>query len=240
MRASTRSLSRILLFSDLPGEALDALEEKCLWQTFKAGEEIIGQLESSRNVFLIVRGVVSVLVFSAEGQQVTFRELQQGQQFGEFAALDGAPRSASVVARTDCCLAQLSSEDFRTFAHEHPIIMERLLQQLIALARQLSERIFEFSTMAASNRIRAELLRLSQAAGVTDNRSLITNAPTHEQIATRVSTHREAVSRELSVLRQRGILERRSGKTLAIHDVDALSRLLHDTMGPPIRISESG
>ncbi|WP_022728800.1 Crp/Fnr family transcriptional regulator [Fodinicurvata sediminis] len=234
MNDPDRTLSHIKLFRGLPAQVITQIEDKCHWQTHRAGEEIIGQFDASRTVFFIVHGLVSVLVFSMDGRQVDFRELGPGQQFGEFSALDGAPRSASVTAGSDCQLACLSHTDFRAFCHAYPIIMEHLLQEMAAVIRQLSARIFEFSTLGVNRRIQAELLRMAHQSGIRNNKAMIAEAPTQEQIAARVSTHREAVSRELSQLRQHGFLERQGKKALVINDVEALSRLLLNAREPSL------
>jgi predicted transcriptional regulator len=55
-------------------------------------------------------------------------------------------------------------------------------------------------------------------------------APTHVEIASRVSTHREAVTRELNRLSRIGIIERRGG-TLMVKDVTRLAEMVHDATG---------
>ncbi len=93
--------------------------------------------------------------------------------------------------------------------------------------RSLSDRVVEFSTLAVRNRIHAELLRLSRDHMTTGNAALIAPAPTHAEISSRISTHREAVSRELSEMARNGVVERRDGG-LFIPDVDRLAQLLRD------------
>src|SRR4029079_4742696 len=72
-----------------------------------------------------------------------------------------------------------------------------------------------------------ELLRLARLAGIEDNRARVDPAPTHKDIASRVGTSREQVTRELSRLVREGLLER-SGRGLLLHDVAALERLTGD------------
>ena len=55
-------------------------------------------------------------------------------------------------------------------------------------------------------------------------------APTHVEIASRVSTHREAVTRELNRLFRIGIIEQRGG-TLLVKDVERLAEMVHDATG---------
>ncbi|MEE8334557.1 MAG: helix-turn-helix domain-containing protein, partial [Alphaproteobacteria bacterium] len=94
----------------------------------------------------------------------------------------------------------------------------------------------EFSTLAVNNRIHAELLRLAMSAGINDNVSEISPAPTHAEIASRISTHREAVTRELNELAQAGVLEKRN-RALVVRDIawlqDVVALKLGETPAPP-------
>src|SRR3546814_17818984 len=89
-----------------------------------------------------------------------------------------------------------------------------LLTSLIGTVRTLSERIFEFSTLAVKNRIHSELLRLAREGEHVGKTAHISPAPTHADIASRISTHREAVTRDLNELTKSGLRreERRVGK----------------------------
>ena len=78
-----------------------------------------------------------------------------------------------------------------------------------------------------NDRIHAELLRLARKNLSGENSAEIHPAPTHLDIANRISTHREAVSREISELSKCGILQRKNGK-LIIHDINRLETLLQD------------
>jgi CRP-like cAMP-binding protein len=110
---------------------------------------------------------------------------------------------------------------------KHPAAAAVMLRELTRLIRSLSERVVEFSTLGVKNRIHAELLRLAREHMRDANKAVIMPAPTHNEIASRVSTHREAVTRELNHLAQDGLIERQHGG-LTILDVARLSRLVED------------
>ena len=93
--------------------------------------------------------------------------------------------------------------------------------------RRLSERVVEFSTLVVQNRIQAELLRLAADTGKKGGDALLSPGPSLADIAERISTHREAVSRELSRLGSMGLL-RREGTDLRILDVERLAKLVRE------------
>jgi CRP-like cAMP-binding protein len=105
-----------------------------------------------------------------------------------------------------------------------------LIRELVDNVRSLTNRVYEFSTLAVNNRIQAELLRLAKAAPRHGKSARIVPPPKHAEIASRISTHREAVTRELNRLSRIGVIERQSG-VLVIQDVDRLAAMLHELTG---------
>jgi len=63
-----------------------------------------------------------------------------------------------------------------------------------------------------------------------ENTAAISPVPTHADFASRVSTHREAVTRELNALERAGLIGR-DGSALIVHDVARLARLVEDVLG---------
>lgn len=225
MKAATGSLSGIELFEGLGDQDRDSLSRLCRWQRINANQFIIGHQDETSDVYFIVAGRVRVTVFSPSGREISFRDLGAGQSFGELAAIDGAPRSATVFALSDAVLASMSAETFRRVLRDHPDVAANVMQYLTDLVRKLSDRVFEFSALAVRNRIHAELLRLARDHGGDERTAVVSPAPTHAEIASRVSTHREAVTRELNALARGGLVERR-GRALVITDVSQLALLV--------------
>ena len=224
------SLEGVDLFQGLTESTIKALSERCQWRDYTENQQVVGHQDESCQVFFLVRGKARAIVYSLSGKEVTFRDIQAGEMFGEFAAIDGQPRSASVQAVQNCLIASMSPDAFWQVLKEYPDVMAATLRRLTAQVRALSERVFEFSTLAVKNRIHAELLRLANQNLSGDGTASLVPAPTHAEIASRISSHREAVTRELNRLAQEGIITRRSGN-LVIRDVARLSRLVHEVVG---------
>jgi CRP-like cAMP-binding protein len=224
------ALESIEIFRDLDPREIERLTQRVNWRNYKANQQIIGHQEASTDVYFMVSGTVRVILFSSAGKEVAFRDIHAGECFGEFAAIDGAPRSANVIALTDVMIGSVSAETFRAILEEYPAVSMAMLTHLIGTVRSLSERIFEFSTLAVKNRIHSELLRLARESERDGNTARISPAPTHADIASRISTHREAVTRELNDLTKKGLISR-DGRTLIICDMEELERLVHDVTG---------
>ena len=222
------ALRRVSLFAGLEDPELRALAEQCNWGNYRPGNLIIGQHDNSRDILFLVSGLARVNVYSASGKQVSFRDITPGAVVGELAAVDGKPRSADVEAVEECILLIMPLRIFRSAIADHPSFAEALLVHLVAQVRLLTERVFEFSTLAVRGRVRTELLRLAQDHQENDGDTVVLSpAPKHAEIAHRISTHREAVTRELSRLEDLGVIAR-EGRALRIKDLQTLRKLSED------------
>jgi len=215
------------MLSDLSDEELTALERRCGWRSFSAGSLIIGQHDPSRDVLFLGSGLARVNVYSLSGKTVSFRDIQPGAVFGELSAIDGRPRSADVEAIQACLLLIMPQAVFAAALVEHPTMLKALLRHLTTQVRTLTERVFEFSTLAVRSRVRTELLRLASERAGTGGAAILSPAPTHSEIANRISTHREAVTRELNRLQELGVVKRQ-GRALHITNIEVLKDLIED------------
>jgi CRP-like cAMP-binding protein len=150
--------------------------------------------------------------------------------FGEIATIDRQPRSASVEALEFCTICSLSARGFEQLILRERTVAIAALRHMAAEVRRLSERVFEFSTMVVQNRVQAELIRLAAEAGKTKGEVVLSPTPSLSDIADRISTHREAVSRELSRLGTLGLIRREHGD-LKIMDLERLNRLVTEAKG---------
>jgi CRP/FNR family cyclic AMP-dependent transcriptional regulator len=225
-----KSLKQVAIFAGLSSESRRRFEGRCHWHTYRPGKEIIAFKGTATDVYFLTEGLARVIIHSPTGKDVVYRTIRPGDIFGEFSAIDGEPRSASVEVLQPSTVATMSSSVFRNAIMDEPEIAMALLRQLTTECRRLSRRVLEFSTFAVSNRIQAELLRLAGGYPSPSGDAVIQPAPTHTVIASRVSTHREAVTRELSKLTQLGVVERH-GADLVIKDVARLAEMVQEAMG---------
>ena len=226
------SLQGIEIFDKLQADDLESLSQRCSWRRYTRHQEIIGHRSRSTDVFFIKEGQVRVILYSFSGREVTFRDMGAGESFGELAAIDRKPRSANVVALSDSIVGTMSATLFWDVLQRHPSAAATVLRRMAGQLRDTSERLFELSTLGVRNRIQAELLRLARAHAPQDNRAEIAPFPIHSDIASRVSTHREAVTRELNDLTRKGLIERRS-RRLVVNDIARLQKMVESVTGEP-------
>lgn len=214
------------LFRDLGAETLAALGAASIMRDYGPGEMVVGHNDTTFDVFFLMSGKLNMSLYSADGQRVGFHEMAPGGMFGEISAVDGLPRSVSVEAATRCSVAMLPRQRFLAMIEQNPGFAMAVTRQLAAHVRRLTTRVFEFSTMAVRQRLRAELLR--QAQPTADDSAAIDPVPTHAELASRISTHREAVSREMAWLDGNGLVVKK-GKSLVIPSVTRIRSLIEQS-----------
>lgn len=230
MKINGSTLHSIIVFQGLEMDQLDEIARMMGSRTCEPKQEILAQNDDSADVFFIISGTVLAAGFSQTGKEVQYEELTPGMMFGELAAIDGEKRSAHVIAKCHTELATLPADSFREVMARYPIVSANTMKRLTRLIRDHCNRIFEYRTLGVQNRIHAELLRLAKKIGATSGEVEISSAPTHHEIADRVATHREAVSREISRLNSIGLIEWNS-KRHVIKNVEDLERLVREVKG---------
>jgi CRP-like cAMP-binding protein len=203
----------------------ERFSKTCGWHRYQKHHQILHMNDLSTDIFFVVEGAVSARSFSAGGKEVSYLEIQAGDIFGEFSAIDGKPRSSSIETTEKSLIAQMKSDDFRQFIAEHSELGLRIAVLLVGKVRELTQRVFEFGTLSVCQRVQAELLRLCASQVKSNGSCTIDPAPTHYELATRIATHREAVSRELGNLVSLDIIKI-GRKSITITDIEQLRKMV--------------
>lgn len=224
-QVSVLGLTRAPLLAGLAPDRLQDIAARCHWRRFEPGQVIIARNAAAGDVHLVIDGRVRIHVYGADGREVLFTQVQEGALVGDLAAVDGGLRSTDAHASTQVLTASLSSADFKQLLREEPKVEERYVRYLVGLVRSLTNRVIELSTLDVQNRVRAELLRLARAAGHEQPSAVLAPAPRHADLAARVGTTREQVTRELSSLARQGLVEKRGG-ALVVPDLRRLQSIV--------------
>ena len=210
------------------------MDKHLRWKSFCSGQEIINREDKNSDLFFVQKGKVRIVIYTVSGREVTLDDIETGGFFGELAAIDKEPRSASVIALEESELAFLPAEKFKEGLKKESQVAFRIMQRMAMIIRHANERIVELSTLGANNRIHAEILRLARKNGVEKNGKIyISPIPIHSDIAARISTVRETVARAMSDLSKQKIVTRENG-SLVVHDIKRLEEMVQDVRGDVI------
>lgn len=220
-RVAATALAQVEALSELPAPVLERLAGTLKTQRFDKGATVVRHNDDSRDFYVIISGAVRVSLVGSTGRSLTYQILPAGEMFGEVSAVDGDGRSANVIAEEESVLGSLSAQAFLELARTSPEFALVILRRLARLNRRLTSRLFEYHTYDVRGRVYLELLRLTEHSPA--EKITITD----RDMASRVGTTRENVSRIHGSLREAGLIIRDKSR-LTVIDRPGLQAMLTD------------
>tara|TARA_Y100001934_G_scaffold185717_1_gene219297 strand:+ start:364 stop:1047 length:684 start_codon:yes stop_codon:yes gene_type:complete len=211
-------LQSVSLFWDLKEEELGYIADKMVARKYENGNYIFLEDSEGEQCFFVAEGSVKVTRLSKDGREVILAMLNEGDLFGEMSLLDGAARSANVIALEKTEVLTLDREDFLIVLKDYPQIAIQLLKEMASRLRKSDRQIASLSLSDAEKRIALCIIRFADEQGVIRNgRVTIEKIPIQQDIANMAGTSRETVSRALSILEKEMLIERH-GRELIINN----------------------
>ncbi len=208
------------LFSDLNEDQRILLLDRHRETSHQFDQVIVMEQDWGESLFLIRDGVAKVRTYTADGDEVIMSLLGPGDVFGEMAALDGASRSADVVALTPLHLIKLRLAPFAS-------LLERQASFALALARLEASRLrdlnqrFALQSADATTRLLDALAYLARKSSYEQDPQAEIPPLAQKEIALLAGLARETASRALSKLRSRGTVVEAQGQ-LRLADLQPL------------------
>lgn len=201
----TPDLLSLPFFRPFSAQAVAPLAAQARWRSYEAGQTVLEAGDDAPEVYFVVQGTLRVTTRSVGGHEVILNEIGPGALFGEIGAIDGAKRSAGILALTKTQLCAIAAAPFMEFALSTREAALHLMRSLASLVREKDKRIFELSVLATRPRLIALLLRLARPR---ETAGLIVSPPrTHHELAAMIGTRREVVTRALAGLQRDGLLK---------------------------------
>jgi CRP/FNR family transcriptional regulator len=217
-------LRRTVLFGALEEPALSALAERAVEQSFAKGEILFLAGEEAKGLYVVVEGSLRAFRESLEGREQIIHVERAGATIAEVPVFDNQPMPSSVAADEPTTVLFIDARDVRRLCLEHPQIALAALKVLASRLRRCSELVATLSLSDVGQRLARLLLAEARERGTRSGRRVELELPlTKEQIATRVGSVREVVSRALTRLQNEGLVEVR-GRIVVIPDTDELAR----------------
>jgi CRP-like cAMP-binding protein len=189
---------------------------------FRRGSFLMTEGEASDHVILLISGRAKISSYTADGKEVVLAVRGPGDLLGEFSALDGAGRSASVSALEPIEALVIPSERFIAFLAQHGRLAILLLQTTTRKLRDADRKRVEFGAYDTPGRVARRLLELVDRYGESDGDNVrISLSLTQDELAGWTGASREAVSKALREFRDRGWVTT-GRRQIIVLDVDAL------------------
>jgi len=200
-------LRTVPLFSELSDEAITSLSRLAARRRYPRDTVVFFENEEGDCLFMILEGRIKVTILGDDGREIILTMLGPGDLFGEMALLDNEPRSATAIAVEESELLLLQRSDFQAVVGENPGISVALIKVLTARLRRANHQIQTLALLDVYGRVARVILDMAREEGrrLKDGRIAFRRA-THQEIANRIGTTRETVTRMLKDLERQGLV----------------------------------
>jgi CRP/FNR family cyclic AMP-dependent transcriptional regulator len=194
-----------------------ALAARGVERTFSRGAVVVSEGDTTDALFIILSGRVKVFVADREGHELVLGEMGAGEYFGEM-VLDGGPRSASIMTLEKTRFAIVSREAFVEYLNANPAFALRLIKQLIHRVRTLTGSVKSLALLDVYGRVARLLIEQAKPDG---GDWAVPGRLTHQEIASRIGSSREMVTRILKDLQNGGYIVIEPGRILVKKELPA-------------------
>jgi CRP/FNR family transcriptional regulator, cyclic AMP receptor protein len=207
-----------------PGDAFQEVFRDGSRRRFGSGAIVFSEGDVSNRVVLVLSGRLKVSVCSDGGHEVVLGYRERGDLLGEFTAIDGEPHLATVTAVEPTEALVLTADRFLAALEARPDAAMALLRSVIGRLRDADRKRLEFASLDAAGRVARRLIELAERYGEpTDEGIRITLPITQQELAGWVSTSREAVSKSMHRLSERGLIDVQR-RSVTVLDLEGLRR----------------
>jgi len=189
----------------------DAISDRTSTRDYEAGHVLALQGEQAGKIGYVLSGRAKAVAFSTKGEATWVGYFRTGDFFGHTALLSESPPPFEIIAETDVKIIFVSTSTMRSLLDERQGLGLEIAQDLALRLDHMTNRLIEAYTLSAKGRICAELSRLSRVIGIAPDTRIIRPSPVFVELAERVNSTRETVSRTVSDLQKKGILAREPG-----------------------------
>lgn len=213
-------------FEGLPDAAIKSALSHVVARTHPPNQVILLENDWGSSVYFILEGWAKIRTYNLDGKEITLNILGTGEVFGEMAALDEVPRSTDVITLAPTTIGNMPAQDFVKLVKTEPLAGIRLAQLMGRRLRQVNRRL-RLRESDSTSRVADILLFLAEGQGKqgTTGGMRIPNLP-HRELSSLSGLARETVTRVLSKLEKKGLIER-DRDTLLIPDLYSLERMLN-------------
>lgn len=196
-----------MLFKNLDGDALRGVAEKAVECRFAPGAVLFFKGEPARGLFVLARGVVCGFRIDGEGrEQVIFVE-HAPATVAEVPVFDGGPYFSTAIAEEETLAYFIDKAYIRRLCQENPAFAVSGLKVMAQKIRNLAALVEELKLHEVSRRLARFLLSEADRRGeLAGGEVRLQLNLTRSQIAVRIGTVREVVSRNLKFLHSEGLI----------------------------------
>ena len=209
---------------------LAELDQFKFYREFAPGQEIVGEGEITRTLGSVVSGIVALYKSMEDGRRQIVGLLFASDFIGR-PLRPAAPYEAVAVTDVRMCLFQRSR--FEEILARNPALERRLLEMTLDELDAARDWMLLLGRKSAREKVGSFLMILARRVAQLERRSVRESVPfaiplSRESIAEYLGLTVETVSRQMTALRNDGIIEMRGARSIAVADYLALAALAGD------------
>jgi CRP-like cAMP-binding protein len=222
------------LFERLSDDEAERLNRRALVRKFKKKDVVYAPEQAGQTVLVLASGRVKIYDLTFEGRETILAFVEQGELFGELAALDGQPRREFAEAVEDCEVLAIPSDDFLALL-ESRADLSLSVTKLVGLRRQRIEtRLRNILFLPSRPRLVRVLIELVEAhAERTGTRHAIRFPLSHQDFAGLIGVTRETVTLTLGQLQAEGLIAVERRRVIVL-DLERLRQEGDKPAEPPV------
>lgn len=190
------------LFSSLSEAELQAMSQVSVSRRFEPGESLFDEGEACKGIWIVAEGLVKIVKATASGRQILLGLQHAPATVAEVPVFDGGPYPATVIAVEPTLGILVLTMDFLGACRRNPDLSVRFLAAFGARLRHLVALVERITFGSIRQRLAQEMLTFADVAGS----ERFPMPETHEELANRLGTVREVVSRNLGRFQSEGML----------------------------------
>lgn len=217
------ALKRTSLFKELDDATLSLLAKHAVPRHYRKDELLFIAGQEAHGLFVIVNGSVRAFRESLDGREQVIHVERAGATVAEVPVFDDGTYPSTVAAEEETDALFLDKRNVRQLCLQHPEIPLAALRVLASRLRRCAELVEALSLKEVGQRVARFLVSEARQHGQpTAEGTCLTLTQTNQQIAARVGSVREVVSRALSRLQHEGLIVLEDRK-VTVPDIEALS-----------------
>jgi CRP/FNR family transcriptional regulator len=194
--------SKIALFGGLSPAEVDLVSRKAVDRKFAPGESLFYEGDPCTGLYILAFGSVKIVKTAPSGREIMLAVETAPSSVAEVPVFDGGAYPATATAIDEVHAWHLGKLEFQQVCREHPEVALKVLAVVGRRLRQLVGVVERVTFGSVRQRLARALLEFASQTG----KNAFPLPVTHEEMAQRLGTVREVISRNLSRFQAEGLL----------------------------------
>lgn len=219
------ALRRTELFRNLSYELLEKVAALTTARHFSRGQVLVSEHEEATGIYIIVQGEFRSVRQTGEGREQVLSTERAGSVIGVVPVFNGGNFYSTLIADTGSEVIFLKTRDLQDLCGKHDEILWNLAGALAHRVRHLAELVETLALRNVEQRLAQYLLTVGRERGVRAGAACVFELTlTRAEVASRIGSVREVVSRAFSHLQRKGLVRMQGRRLITIAEMELLGK----------------